>query len=90
MTRGLAPWSRLASSQSQQNREKAAQLASEAIDRFRSTGDWRWLVAEVVKTAAAHSVSSANRRLNTDLLAEALTRELETVSLEEILMRNLL
>lgn len=85
-SRGLANWSRYANSQSKDKRGRAALEAKILVDELRRSGDWRTLIGEVCIIVAQ---GAASKLFPAQLFAEALTRELETCSIENIVMKNL-
>ena len=84
MTRGLTPWSRWSPYQRQQNRQQAAKFASNICEAFRETGDWQTLIYHFARQVYLP------KGIPPDLLAEAVIRELEITSLEEIVMKTMM
>lgn len=84
--RGLPSWSKFAQSQSRARRQEAENKAHDIAEHLRYGGNWRIFVNEVVNWSA----TAGRSKLPQGLIAEAIIRELENTSLEDIVMKNML
>ena len=85
----LAPWSQYALSQGRNRRIWAEGDAKDLVDVFRMSGDWRAFIVSACDRLIMRYGKEHKYSYPPALFAEALSRELETVSLEEIVMKNM-
>lgn len=83
MSDGMTPWSKYSNSQPRGNRVIAEQNCHMIFTALRESGDWRLAVTLFVEFAASHPNMSR-------LWTEAIIREMEVTSLEEIVMKTIM